>query len=415
MENNTENINEEILTQENEQKPKKSKRGKTRLIILFIVLSLLLAAVGFVVYSVGFHTPDTGADDPPPFATLGPVDTQETTSPGESEEVTAPVETDPVDPSLLPKSEQKIYNFLLVGQDRVALNTDVIIIVNFNTTTHKINVLQIPRDTYIELSTYNGKINGLFAHYYINNGRDTKKGLRMLADTLEQNLCIKIHNILHVNLNGVQKIVDAVGGVDVNFPSTLTLIDNNGQKIVYNAGVHHLDGYMSEVFIRHRSTYVQADIGRMDAQKIFMSALLQKVKSSFNLSTITKLADVVFDNVITDVTVTDGIFFAKELLSVNMNEINFMSMVGKNAMSNPNGTGLSLYVMVRKNMCEMVDKYFNIYDFPITDTIFDPNRVFTSTKRYPHLNKHYTNQNVDTNDPYSAEDINDNSISIPRT
>ena len=308
----------------------------------------------------------------------------------------------------------QIYNFLLIGQDRVALNTDVIIIINFNTSTKKINVLQLPRDTYIELSTYSGKLNGVYAQYFLNSNRDIKQGARKFADTLEQNLCIKIHNVIHINLNGVQKIVDAVGGVDVNLPKSLSYTDTRtGQKVNLPAGMQHLDGYMAEQFIRHRSTYLQADIGRIDAQKIFMSGLLQKVKSSFSISTIASLADVVFENLTTDVSLADGIFFAKELLQVDMNNINFMSMVGKNANSNPNGGGLSLYVMVRKNMCEMIDKYFNIYDFAITDAIFDANRVFTSTKRYPHLNQHYTNPNVDTNDPYTAGGINDNSIYIP--
>lgn len=398
--------------------PKKKKRGKVRFIILTILLLILIACiglVGFVVYSYKFHTPDTQVNEPPPFATDGLLETQETTAPAPETDVqTEPVETEPVDPSLLPKSEQKIYNFLLIGQDRVALNTDVIIIINFNTSTKKINVLQLPRDTYIELSTYSGKLNGVYAQYFLNSNRDIKQGARKLADTLEQNLCIKIHNVIHINLNGVQKIVDAVGGVDVNLPKSLSYTDERtGQKVTLPAGMQHLDGYMAEQFIRHRSTYLQADIGRIDAQKIFMSGLLQKVKSSFNISTIASLADVVFENLTTDVSLADGIFFAKELLQVDMNNINFMSMVGKNANSNPNGGGLSLYVMVRKNMCEMIDKYFNIYDFAITDAIFDANRVFTSTKRYPHLNQHYTNPNVDTNDPYTAGGINDNSIYIP--
>ncbi len=383
------------------------KRIKKRYIVLGVILLLLLALVGFVVYTVKFHTPDTGVNEPPPFATDGMFATDKTTP---DKNNTPQADTHKTDPSLLPKSKQKIYNFLLIGQDRVALNTDVIMIINFNTSTHKVNVLQIPRDTYIELSNYNGKINGLYAQYYLNSNRDTKTGARKLADTLEQNLCIKIHNILHINLDGVRKIVDALGGIEINLPNSISYTDERTkQKVIMNAGKQHIDGYQAEMVIRHRSTYLQADIGRIDAQKVVMSGLLQKVKSSFNLSTITNMADVVFDNVTTDVSLTDGVFFAKELLNVDMSQINFMSMVGRNA----NGGGLSLYVMVRKNMQEMIDTYFNIYDFPISDSIFDANRVFTSTKKYPHLNQHYTNQDITTNEPYSADDINDNSITIP--
>lgn len=411
MDNKNENAAVPEIT---EQKTKKKKRGKlVFLIILLTVLALMLGAVGFAVYTVKFHNPDTGSHEPPPFATDGFFETEETTARPQTEPSETPEETQPTDPSELPKSEQQIYNFLVMGQDRIALNTDVIMLVNLNATTHKINVLQIPRDTYIELSTYSGKINGLYAHYFMRNGRDKKLALRTFADTLEQNLCIKIHNFLLINLDGVKEIVNAVGGVDVNVASPFKITDITGKSILLDVGLHHLDGYLAEQFIRHRSSYTQADIGRMDAHKIFMSALLKKVKENFTVSTITKLAGIVFDNTVTDVTFTDGVFFAKELLNINLEEINFMSMVGRSSMSNPDGTGLSFYVMIRKNMREMIDSYFNIYNFHITDAIFDPNRVFTSTKKHPHLNRHYINENAQTNDPFSADEINDNSIDIP--
>jgi LCP family protein required for cell wall assembly len=410
-----------VTTEVTETKVKKKKKGKiVLLIVLFTILALLLGVVGYAVYAVKFHTPDTGTDDPPPFATDGLFETEDTTSPPETgtgtgtdtdtDTATTPEETQRPEP---PKAKQNVYNFLVVGQDRVALNTDVIMLINLNATTHNINVLQIPRDTYIELSTYSGKINGLYAHYFVRNGRNKKVALRMFADTLEQNLCIKIHNIVHINLDGVQQIVTALGGVDVNVVSPITLFYTDGTPVFLDIGLHHLDGYLAEQFIRHRSSYIQADIGRMDAQKIFMSAVIKKVQQNFNVSTIADLAEIVFKNTTTDINLTDGIFYAKELLNIELEYINFMSMVGKGSMSNEDGTGLSLYVMVRKNMREMINSYFNIYDFTITDSIFDRNRVFTSTEKYPHINQHYINENVNTKDPFSADDINDSSIKIP--
>ena len=215
------NNSEQILNTKEEQQPQPKKKTKKKIIILAVILALLLLIIGVVVYTVGFHTPDTGIGQPPPFATDGLLETEKD-SPSDNNEP----ESDPTDPSLLPKSQQKIYNFLLIGQDRVALNTDVMMIINFNTSTKKISVIQIPRDTYIELSNYSGKINGLYAHYYLRSDKDIKLGARKLADTLEKNLCIKIHNVIHINLDGVQKIVDALGGVDLNLPNDFTYRDS---------------------------------------------------------------------------------------------------------------------------------------------------------------------------------------------
>jgi len=91
-----------------------------------------------------------------------------------------------------------------------------------------------------------------------------------------------------------------------------------------------------------------------------------------------------------------------------------MSMVGRGTMSNADGSGLSLYVMVRKNMREMIDRYFNIYDFPITDGIFDKNRIFTSSLIYPHIDQFYSIDTIETPTPYNANNINQDSIHIPQ-
>ena len=147
----------------------------------------------------------------------------------------------------------------------------------------------------------------------------------------------------------------------------------------------------------------------MDAQKAFVSAFIQKVKSSFNVSTVTKFVDIAFDYVTTDLSLSDAVFYAKEMMNVDMSNIGMMSMVGSGA----TGDGLSYWVMVRKNMREMIEKYFNIYDFEITDSIFDPNRIFTNTSHYSHFNSIYTRQDLSTPDPHSAGNINDESIYIP--
>ncbi len=400
-----------------------TKKKSIKKIVLSVILTLIFAILAVGIYIGFIHKPDNGANSPPVFDTQGFDETIDglydlpegedpltTDTSANTEEST----TEPVDPNTLPRSEQDIYNFLFVGKDRVALNTDVIMLINFNTSTKKIAVLQIPRDTYIQLGYYNGKINGLFAYYYLTNKNDSKVALRLLADTLEQNLCIKIHNTAYIDLDGVTAIVDSLGGVEVNVPSTISYFDIDQRKYVtIPAGLQTLNGEQAEQFIRHRGTYLQADIGRGDAQKVFVSGLIKKVKSDFNLTTISKLVENAFEYISTDVSLPDAVYFAKQLLGVDMSEIKFMSMLGCGAWSYPTGGGLSYYVMVRKNMREMIDTYFNIYDFPITDGIFDKNMVFTSKTIYPHFHKYYIRQDIVTEQPYNADNINDNSISIP--
>lgn len=412
------NNQQETKTDTTTEKTPNKKRIRKRigLLILAIILIALISVVGVVAYTFLFHEPETGVNEPPPFdtsklnETTAPETTTETVEIETSAE-TLPPETIPeTDPSTLPRGEQKIYNFLFVGQDRVALNTDVIMLISFNTSTNKINILQIPRDTYIRTKVYSGKINGLYAQYYIKNGKKTPEALRSMADTLEQSLCIKIHNVGHINLNGVVAIVDALGGVDVNIPVSYKYIDvDTKQTVTVPAGLQHLDGIKAEHFIRTRSIYTQADIGRIDAQKLFVSAFIKKLKSNFTVSTIANFVDIAFKYIKTDVSLTDAVFYGKQLLDVDLEQINMMSMIGRAT----SGDGISYYVMVRKNMREMINTYFNIYDFEITDSIFDSERIYTNTTNFSHFNSIYTIQNISTTDPHNANDLNNDSIYIP--
>ncbi len=400
-----------------EQKSKKKKRSVLK-ILLYVFFAIILSLFVLIVFLL-INKPDNGANVPPPFDTEGLHETipglnelPEGESPLETE--TTVSETTSPTPQTTPKSEQDIYNFLIVGCDESTIYTDMIMLINFNTTTKNISVLQIPRDTYVQLSYYNGKINGLVPYHYITNNRDIKVALEKFASELEQHLCIKIHNYACINLAGVKSIVDTLGGIDVYVPAPMTYHDPRYKHTVtIYPGLQHLDGYQAEAFIRHRSTYAQADIGRIDAQKIFLSALLKKIKTDFNAATIIPLISDFFKYVTTDINLADGVFFARQMLDISMSDIRFMSMMGTSIGSNPDGTGLSIYVMARKNMREMIDKYFNIYDFPITDGIFDKNLVFTSKNYFPHVHKYYIRQDIVTPEPHDAQDINDNSISIP--
>lgn len=393
---------------ENKTKKKKSTGGKFKIIILSILLLLFVSAVAVVVYTVGFHEPDNqaGTNETKPFEWI--------TSP--AEETNSNQEETPA-----PEAQGKSFNFLLLGKDQTSANTDVIMIINFSVTSGGISILQLPRDTYVELEKTPYKLNSLYHYFGLEaQGKDEKDidtySLSKVATVLEKNLCINIHYYAMVNLSGFRNIVDILGGVEVNIPANMDYEDSEqGLKIHLKKGKQVLDGKKAEQFVRFRSGYVQADIGRMDAQKIFMSALIKTVKENFTVSNIVKIANEVYKNVTTDVPLDDMVFFGKSLLSIDMNNIKFMSMPGAAARSNGE-TGLWYYIMNRKAMIPLIQQYFNIYnDVVINDTIFDANRVFTSKKIYPHIDKLYNAEpTTEQGGSQSAEDINGGSIHIPR-
>lgn len=315
-------------------------------------------------------------------------------------------------PVVLRPTPEENYNFLVLGYDRKAMLTDVFMLVNYNVTEGKISIVQIPRDTYVSIGVPTGKINATYStFFYEETAKGTKDpelaALRRMADILENAFCTKISFCSIMNLDGFRQIVDSIGGVEVNVPVDIYIGDNlTGKQMHIPAGNQLLDGQLAELFVRHRGAYLQADHGRQDAQKIFMSAFLKKLQETVSVTMITEMAGTVLDNLYTDVSVSDFVYFGRNLLGVNMSEITMVSMP-----SRPSDTGH--VIMVKKLMAELINEHFNVYDGDVTESIFDKNGVFVTDSNQSVLDAYYADTALYGGTEYDADNVNDNSIYIP--
>ena len=289
-----------------------------------------------------------------------------------------------------PEVTEKSYNFLVMGHDRAASLTDVIMLINYNIETQNITIMQFPRDTYIEIDDYYyHKVNGLY-NYCVSASRSEGSdnpdldGCRKMAEYLEENLAITIHYSAVMDLDGFEGIVDAIGGVGMYVPMDMYYNDP-GQNLYINLkeGYQHLNGNTAEQFVRFRYGYATGDIGRGDAQKLFISAFVKKLQSSLHnadAGMITSLAGNVIKYVDTDIDVADMVFMAKQLIgfgkasAVSLENIRLMTMPGASQMYD----GASYYVMNKQYVSEIINEYFNIYDIDITQS-FDKNERFTTS------------------------------------
>ena len=88
-------------------------------------------------------------------------------------------------------------------------------------------------------------------------------------------------------------MLDILGGVELYVPQRMYYSDpEQGLYIDLQEGWQTLDGKNAENFVRFRSGYVQQDLGRINAQKIFLTALFEKVKASISISNTAKLTQV---------------------------------------------------------------------------------------------------------------------------
>jgi len=315
-------------------------------------------------------------------------------------------------PIIFNPSEDENFNFLVMGYDRMAALTDVTMLVNFNVTEGKISIMQFPRDTYVSYGVPTSRINATYNSFYNEErakGSDNPEydSVRRIADMIEKALCTKISYCAIMNLDGFCSIVDAIGGVEVNIPKDMYYPDKEqGLMINLKAGVHLLNGKTAEEFIRFRQGYVQADLGRQDAQKIFMSAFLKKVTTSVNVGNITELAEIILDNLYTNVSVSEFVYFAKALLKIDLSNVTMLSLP-------INATNGGQVVMVKSLTVDIMNEYFNVYDGKITPEIFDKDRIFVTDYDYSILNGYNADTAVFGGKEYTADNVNDDSIYIP--
>jgi cell envelope-related function transcriptional attenuator common domain len=402
------------------RKPKKHGGGGSGIwkLIIFIVIIAALVGITMFYMSVMNYKPRVRHDDEIPFETIG----------NEEEEYVNAIDNngnlDPTKPiktssGQYKRSDDDFYTFLLLGKDSVGMNTDVIMLVSYNITDDEIAVMQIPRDTYIEINGSAQKINSMYAILYNAAKRNgdsdpMKSAMKSFVDILQKSLNVKIDFNAFVNLDGFKNIIDAIGGVEIDVPYDMHYSDpEQNLYIDLKKGHAVLDGDKSEQFIRFRSDYIEGDIGRVNAQKLFMTALLKQIESSLTLTKIPKIASEAIKNTTTEISLNDTVYFAKAALSADVSNAVMFTLPGMEARANVN-SGTWYYIMRRADTLNLINRYFNVYTREITDSIFDINRVFNADDR-PHISKIYnTAATDDINDLiHTLSDIDENGVYIP--
>ncbi len=264
------------------------------------------------------------------------------------------------------KRKNEFYNFLILAKDKGGGNTDTIMILSFDVPNKTISLLQIPRDTSVNYNNSVRKINSVYSVGYRNSkgstDEKTEKGIEALSTCLVQNFGIVIDRYVIMDLKGFREIVDTLGGVDVYVQSDMKYQDEyQNLDINLKKGMNHLDGKKAEDFVRFRKGYVNADLGRMDAQKIFMSAFLKKL---FSVSTVTKVPELIghiMEYVDTNATLQEATYFGTRLLDMDMSAITMHSLQGTSG-SHTYYNGASYFSPYKNANIDLVNRYFNVFN-----------------------------------------------------
>lgn len=265
-----------------------------------------------------------------------------------------------------------VYNILVAGKDDAAYNTDVLILVSFDTKQNTAAAVQIPRDTYLD----GYKINALWAKYMSSarrNGSASPEadGMEAFCDALEETLCVRIDHWVMCSLSAFRTLVDCIGGVTVNVPCDMDYEDPaQSLSIHLKAGVQTLDGSQAEQLVRFRSGYIRGDLGRVEVQKLFLSALLDKVKNGISVLDLPGLVTTAAKAVSTSLSFSDILFFAKQAQALDMQKVVMLTLPGTDCREN-GSSGAWYYILSREGTWEAVNRYLNVYETDVDGKLFD--------------------------------------------
>jgi len=240
-------------------------KKKPHLIVKIILLTLLAVVLVAGAYGVKVYTSVKNAVD----KTYQKIDNQEVNS-----AITG----------------DKPLSILLLGTDTGEFgrtekgNSDTMIVVTINPKTNKTTMTSIPRDTMAQIqgTKESDDIQKINAAYNLGDSTAAVK-------TVEKLLNIPIQYYVTINMAGLAKIVDAVGGVDVNVPFSWT--DANTGNQTFKKGPAHLNGQRALAYARMRYEDPEGDYGRQKRQQEVIGSIVKSALDVDSLANYEKVLD----------------------------------------------------------------------------------------------------------------------------
>ena len=157
------------------------------------------------------------------------------------------------------------------GSIATVSRSDVNIVATINPKTKQILLISAPRDYYVQLRGTTGYKDKLtHAGLY---------GVETSVGTLEDLLDADINYYFRVNFSSLEKIVDALGGVDVYSKYSFTSSKATGGTYYFSKGYNHMNGKQALSFSRERKALPGGDRARGINQQAVIDGIIRKATS----------------------------------------------------------------------------------------------------------------------------------------
>ena len=170
---------------------------------------------------------------------------------------------------------------------------DTIIVVSYNIENNNVSMISIPRDLYVRTSTFQGKINGVMANWYLRNNNDLDAWALTMLSKIEEVIWLDIPYYAIIDFEGFKKFIDDLWWLAINIP--YSVYDTSYPKdwldwyeiFSINPWYQILDWATTLKYARSRHS--TSDFSRSERQQLILMAVKDQVLSNLTIDKVTDL------------------------------------------------------------------------------------------------------------------------------
>ncbi|ENQ3079825.1 LCP family protein [Bacillus sp. WLY-B-L8] len=275
---------------------KKKKRSKKRVFLWFLMTSVLFLVIGGISYS-SFIYSKAKAVVSKSYAEIDKSDKRDT-------------EVAPLKDNI---------SILIMGVDESekrksqygeAVRTDALLLATINKNDKSVKLVSIPRDSRVYIPSKKKLDKITHAHVF--------GGVESTRETVERFLNVPVDYYVKFNFESFIKIVDSLGGIDIDVPVTFTEQDSKDQAgaIHLEKGYQHLNGEQALALARTRK--IDSDAMRGQRQQLVIETIIKKAVSVNSITKLSSLLDAVDQNLKTNLTFNDMMAITKNMAGTDL-------------------------------------------------------------------------------------------------
>ncbi|MBR0208627.1 MAG: LCP family protein [Oscillospiraceae bacterium] len=259
---------------------------------------------------------------------------------------------------------KNVYTLILAGLDEVSGNTDTILIARLDAAERRIDLVSIPRDTYINRAWEVRKINCAYSSAR-NAGENGLEGLRAAMRGLcgfDADCCAV------VDLKTVEQAIDLMGGVYFDVPFDMDYEDAAQDLAIHiGAGYQRLSGEQCVQLCRYRKNYINGDLDRISLQQSFLKAAARQFISLGSIPNLARVVQLAASSVDSDLTAANIAYLLRCAIQCSADDIRFYTMPNRPA----DAGGLSYTFAEKDEWLAMLNDALDPFDAPIGEENLD--------------------------------------------